>query len=152
MRLRLRKQRGFTLLELMIAAAVLIVALTGLLGTYITCLELNELTRNSNLALNAAQAVFEEIRSADFLNLPANYDGYTFQVAGMSANSSLGYVAIDSSNTTLLQVAIGVCWRQKGDRIIGECVDSGGALNFSDANSNDYLDSPVLIRTLMADR
>ena len=146
------KKNGFTLLELMIAAAIVIVCLVGLLSTYITCLELIETTKNSNLALNAEQKVLEEIRSATFSGIPAAYDGYTFSVAGMSSGSSIGRAAVSNANSSLLNVTIGVCWSQKGSRIIGECQNSSGTLTFSDTNGNNILDSPVQLTTLMAQR
>ena len=151
-RLFRRGKKGFTLLELVITAGILIFALCGLLASYVACLELNETTKNSNLALNAAMAVLEEIRSAPFLSIFSNYNGYTFQVAGMSADSSLGQAFIDNTNPGLLNVTIGVCWRQKSSKIIGECQISGGVVTFSDANGNGILDSPVELTTLMAQR
>ncbi|MFH1691621.1 MAG: prepilin-type N-terminal cleavage/methylation domain-containing protein [Candidatus Omnitrophota bacterium] len=148
----LNKKDGFTLLELLIASGVLIIALTGLLATYAACYDLAETTRNSNLALNAAQETLEEMRNINFLSVFSLYDGATFQVSGMPANSSLGYVVVNNSNSSLLNVAIGVCWRQKGSRIIGECVDSSGALVFSDTNADGRLNSPVELVTYMAQR
>lgn len=147
----IKKNHGFTLLELMIASGVLIIALVGLLATYIACLELEETTKNSNSALNAARQVLEEIRDTPFLSIFDTYDGYTFHVPGFAANSSQGYVSINNS-TDLLNVTIGVCWRQKSLRIIGECQDVAGVVSFSDANGNSILDSPVQLTTLMGQR
>lgn len=144
--------RGFTLLELMISCGVIIVALAGLLSTYVACLGLNETTRNTSLSLSAAQRVFEEIRSATFTGVAAAYDGYNFSVAGMAAGESLGHVRVDSSDPGLLNITMGVCWRQKGDRVIGECADSGGILVFVDSDGNNVLDSPVQLSTLLAQR
>lgn len=146
------KENGFTLLELLIASGILIIALTGLLATYAACFDLTETTRNSNLALNAAQETLEEMRDVNFLNIFSVYNGTTFQVSGMSTNSSLGYIVVNNSNSDLLNVVIGVCWRQKGSRIIGECVDSGGGLVFSDTNGDGRLNSPIELGTYMAQR
>lgn len=148
----LDKKEGFTLLELLIASGVLIIALTGLLATYAACFDLVETTRNSNLALNAAQKTLEEMRSINFLSVYPNYNNQTFQVSGMPVNSSLGFVSINNSNSSLLNVAIGVCWRQRGSRIIGECVDSGGVIAFSDSNGDGRLNSPVELSTFMSQR
>lgn len=150
-----KKKNGFTLLELMIASAVIIVVLVGLLSTYVVCLELNETTRNTNLALNSAQRVLEEIRSVTFSGVASTYNGYNFSVSGMQANESLGRVYVDNTNPNLLDIKIGVCWRQRGSKIIGECRVSGGSLIFdptSDINGNNLLDSPVQLSTLMAQR
>ncbi len=146
------KKRGFTLLELLIASGILVIALTGLLATYAACFDLVETTRNSNLALNAAQKNLEEMRNANFLSIFSSYNGTTFQVSGMPANSSLGFISINNSNSSLLKVAVGVCWRQKGSRVVGECNDSGGVLVFSDSNGDGRLNSPVELSTYMAQR
>jgi len=143
---------GFTLLELMIACAVLIIALTGVLATFVACLDLAETTKNSNLALGAAQAEAEQMRRADFLSLYTTYNGHTFNVSTMGANQSLGTTTIDNSNPALLKIDIGVCWRQRGARVIGECTYDGSKVVFSDANGNGILDSPAQITTYMAQR
>jgi hypothetical protein len=49
-------------------------------------------------------------------------------------------------------VDAGICWKQKNDRVIGECVLINGTLSFQDANGNGVLDSPVQITTYMAQR
>ena len=147
-----RKKSGFTLLELMIAAGIIIVALVGLMSTYIACFDLNETTRDTNFALSMAQRILEEIRSTTFSSIASNYNGYNFTVSGMPANSSYGYVKVDSANSTFLNVTVGVCWKQKNSKVIGECGDVGGVFAFSDANGNSVLDSPVQLSTLMAQR
>jgi Tfp pilus assembly protein PilV len=143
-------RRGFTFLELMIVCAILIVALTGLLATYVTCLELTETTKNSNFALHAAQKTLEELRSTAFTSIASTYNGYVFQVPFMATNASIGRVVVDSSNATLLQVDVGVCWRQKGNRIIGACHDVLGVLTAN--NATGPLDSPVRLVTLVGQR
>ena len=44
------KQEGMTLPELLIAATILVIAVTGILISYLRCLELNEVSQNSSLA------------------------------------------------------------------------------------------------------
>jgi len=144
-------KKGLTLLELLIVSGFLIIALTGLLATYIICLELAEWTRSANLALHTAQSELEKIRNLAFSNI-GDQDGASFDVPGMAANDSLGYVTVVPDGPIMFNITIGVCWRQKGERIIGECQDSGGALIFSDSNANGLLDSPVQLSTQMAQR
>jgi len=149
MRLRL-KRKGFTLLELMIASGILVIVLTGLLSAYISCLEMNETTKNSNLALGAVQEELENLRKAPFQTLNTTY---TFYATGTLANLSLGRVVIDNAaNTSFYRVDAGMCWKQRNSRIIGECRDNNGTLVFNDTNSNGILDSPVQLTTYMAQR
>lgn len=147
-----RGKRGFTFLELMVVCGILIVALTGLLATYVTCMELTETTKNSNFALQAAQKVLEEVRSIAFTSVNATYNNYSTQIPFMAANTSIVRVSVNTSNASLLRVDVGTCWRQKGGKIIGECRDVSGALAFNDSNANGVFDSPVQLVTLVAQR
>ncbi|MDQ7778421.1 MAG: prepilin-type N-terminal cleavage/methylation domain-containing protein [Planctomycetota bacterium] len=64
---------GFTMLELMIAIAVLTVAIFGLLAAQLYCVVLDDATKETNIALNAIRLKVDEIRSHDFISLPACY-------------------------------------------------------------------------------
>ncbi len=141
--------KGFTLLELLIASGILVIALTGLLSALIGCLEMAETAKNSNLALGAVQEELENLRKVPLSTLNTSY---TFYATGPLANASLGRVTIDKSNTTYYRVDIGMCWKQRNSRIIGECADNSGTLVFNDTNANGILDSPVQTTTYMAQR
>lgn len=149
---RRRKSRGFTLLELMTACGVIVIALSGLLSSYISCLEIIETAKNTNLAIESAQKVAEEMRSSSFLSLPGTYSNFTFNITGIPVGEGLGRVTLNATNSSLYEVAVGVCWRQKGSRIIGECADSSGILAFNDTDGDNVLSSPVQLTTLMAQR
>ena len=60
------KRAGFTLAEVILAAAILAFALTGLLALFINCMLLNESSRNRSLATAHAQFVLEEIKNTNF--------------------------------------------------------------------------------------
>jgi type II secretory pathway pseudopilin PulG len=142
--------RAFTLLELMIACGITIIALAGLLSTYITCFELQETIRNSNIALNSEQAVLEEMRTAAFTSVYSSYNGYNFSLPEL--NNSLGLVTINNTNPQLLRIDIGVCWQQKSGRILGDCVMNAGVLTFNNTNADGIMSSPVGLTTYMAQR
>ena len=57
---------GFTLAEVILAAAILVFALTGLLALFISCMLLNESSRNRATAIAQAQYVMEEIKNTNF--------------------------------------------------------------------------------------
>lgn len=147
-----RKNSGFTLLELMIGAVVLIVALVGLIAAYTGCFMLNEGARNLTIAINGAQDKMEEIRNLSFDQI-AGQDGTNFETDGLRDSDSEGIVEVDSSNPDLLVVTVTICWRQKGGRIIGEDSNLNGNLDTGeDVNGNNQLDSPAQLVTLMARR
>lgn len=141
------RNRAFTLIELMIAAAILVVAFLGLLGVFTGCLGLNELAGNFTIAINGAQAELERIRGLSFGNISAG----TFEISGMDSSDSQGIVEVDNTNPNLLRITVTVCWRQKSGRIIGEDADLNGVFVAAteDDNGNGQLDSPVQIITLI---
>lgn len=58
--------KGFTLSELMLAAAILLIAISGLLVAFIGCILLNESNNNLVIAVDDAQYVLEQIRNSAY--------------------------------------------------------------------------------------
>lgn len=143
---------GFTLIEVMLAAAILAIVVCGILATYISCFELISTSRNFTFAVNAAQRKIEEIRDYNFSQIYPDYNNQSFAVDEISAGSR-GVVYVDDSNPDLLEVTISVCWRQRENRIIGEDRNLDGILGAGeDLNGNNIIDSPVQLVTLIAER
>jgi len=67
----LRDERGFTLIEAVIAAAVLTVALVALAELLAVSLRMHQLGRNSTTASRMAQDKFEELMKMNFQANPA---------------------------------------------------------------------------------
>ncbi len=150
---------GFTLVELMIAVAILAIILLGLLAVFTSCFKLNETSRNLTVAINGAQKKIEEIRNSTFSSVYSIYNGAAFEVDGLDNSDSEGSIMVDNTNPALLEVTVTVCWRQKGGRIIGEDNGGGGGIALDgklngteDTNVNNILDSPAQIVTLMTRR
>jgi prepilin-type N-terminal cleavage/methylation domain-containing protein len=61
-----KRQSGFTLIELMIAIAILAFALISIMQVFVTCSALAESARNKSLAIDEAQGMIERIRNHDF--------------------------------------------------------------------------------------
>ncbi len=144
---------GFTLLELMIAVSVLIVALVGLLGVFSHMISLNENSGKLTLVVAACQAKLEEMRNSTFSNLYTTYNGTSFNPNGFSSGDAKGSIYINNSNPNLLQVFVSVSWRTRSNRIVGEDRNLNGVLDAGeDSNANGRLDSPAEIATLMGQR
>ncbi len=117
--MRLSK-RGFTLAELLLAAAILAFALTGLLALFINCSILNESNRNLTIAISHAQYVMENIKNQSFTNLETNindgncwdWNTAAINVAGLTALSSEA-INTQSSGTNPLTVAVTVTWQDR---------------------------------------
>ena len=61
--------KGFTLSELMIAAAIILIAILGLFTAIINCILLNESNNNLVMAVNDAQYVLEQIKGLAYDNI-----------------------------------------------------------------------------------
>ena len=157
---------GFTLVELMIAIAFLVVALAGLLSAFLSLSALNEYSRNVTWATNDATRVLEQMRqqntggscftpSAAAPSGSATWDAWLTNVAGgksIQPNPSTEELAtVTSSGTDPLTVSVMVCWRQRS-RVVGECTWSGSALSTSDLDGDGTLESPVMLTTIMTCR
>ena len=150
-------KHAFTLIELMIASVVIAAALLGLLGVFTACLGLNETSQNITLAINEAQEKLEEIRNTNFASIIASHNG-PFALSGLDGRGLVDATYVTGSNNNLINIRVVICWRQRGERIIGEDDGTGaggialdGVLNGSeDADGDNLLDSPAQIVTLMA--
>lgn len=143
-------ERGFTLMEVMLAAAIAVVALCGILATYIACFTLIKTSKNASIATSAAQGLLDEIRNTSFPLIVSTYDGMNFTVNNMPRNK--GVVYIDDSNPELLKATISVCWQQ-GNTVVGEDKNFNGILDTGeDVNGNGIIDSPVELTTLIVNR
>lgn len=144
---------GFTLLELMITAGVLIVALAGLLGVFAHLISLNENSGKLTVAVAGCQAKLEEMRASNFSGLYTAYNGASFNPDGFSLGAAKGSIYINNSNPDLLQVFVSSSWKTRSNRVVGEDINLNGALDAGeDLNANGRLDSPAEIITLIGKR
>lgn len=63
--------RGFTLMELMISVAILIVVIVGFLASFLHSIMLTRSSREKTIALNDAQFVLESMKAESFADLLA---------------------------------------------------------------------------------
>ncbi|RJP29526.1 MAG: hypothetical protein C4533_00590 [Candidatus Omnitrophota bacterium] len=144
------RARAFALVETLLATAIMVFGLCAILITYISCLLLITTAKNINIATNATLSLMEGIRSSDFTQISANYNGLNFVLNDIPL--SRGVVYVDDTNAELLQVDISVCWQQ-GNRVIGEDANLNGMLDpGEDVNGNGIIDSTVKATTLIANR
>jgi len=135
------RSRSFTLVELLIAAAILVLSLSGILVSYLACLELAEMSKNSSTALHEVKSKLEEIQNTVFNQIKATYDNATFTLAGFNG---MGVSYVDDSNLDLLLINVVFCWRQPNGRVIGEDKNLNGQLDVGeDQNGNGQIDSLV---------
>lgn len=148
-----KNNSGFTLLELMIAAAVLVIAISGLLAVFTGLLSLNENSRQLTLAITACQDKMEEIRDSDFDTLYSTYNGTSFEPDGFQTADAEGSVYVNNADPDLLEVRVSVSWRGRSNRISGEDVNLNGGFDAGeDTNGDNRLSSPAEIITLIGRR
>jgi prepilin-type N-terminal cleavage/methylation domain-containing protein len=139
------QKAGFTLVEIIVATAVFLMAVVGILYSYAKCLELSEIGRTSTIALQAVKNKLEEIKAADFSTVHGTYDGTTFTAPGLNG---IGKVYVDNSNAKLLVVKAVFCWRLADGRVVGEDRNLNGVLDAGeDKNGNQEIDSFVEVLT-----
>ena len=121
--IRLRKSaadRGFTLVEVLIAIGILAVVIVGLLQLFIYCSTLAEAAGNTTLAINEAQNKMEEIRGHDFSTVAVDYasggtPGNTFTLTNLTGTGTVTISQFGGSSS-LLQTQINVNWQNKNGR------------------------------------
>ncbi|MBI4846075.1 MAG: type II secretion system protein [Candidatus Omnitrophica bacterium] len=60
---KLKNKAGFTFIELLIGITVLGVAILGIIIGYVSCFNINEISRNMTIATEDARQVIEQMRS-----------------------------------------------------------------------------------------
>ncbi len=115
-----KNNSGFTLIEIMIAILILLLALGGLLFGFVNCMFLNERNHNLVTAINDAQFVLEEVRSRPFFdsagvagveNFCTNYAATApalTHLVGEAATCTPTFLA-----ETLIQVVVQIDWTEK---------------------------------------
>lgn len=142
---RLYSRKGLSLVELMIAAAIFLITFVGILVSYLACLELSEMSKNSSIALHATRTRLEDIKNTTFIQIKATYNNATFAVAGFNG---IGVSYVDDTNPRLLKITLSFSWKQPRGRIVGEDTNLNGVLDAGeDKNANGILDSPVELVT-----
>ncbi len=138
-------KNGLSLVELMIASAVFLLTFVGILASYLACLELSEMSKNSSIALHASKARLEAIKNTTFSQIKATYNGIPFAVASFTG---MGVSYVDDTNPALLKVTLSFSWKQPRGRVVGEDTNLNGVVNAGeDKNANGILDSPVELAT-----
>lgn len=114
-------KRAFTLIELMIASSILVVALLGLLGVFTSSFGLIESGRNLTVALNHARCVMEELRDCNIPSFITVQDWAAWAQAdapGGGGCNSLNNESVEvayPSGTALspLEIIVTVNWTEK---------------------------------------
>ncbi|MBI2104358.1 MAG: hypothetical protein HYT90_02080 [Candidatus Omnitrophica bacterium] len=163
------RRSGLTLVELLVGAVVLAVAVTALLGAFLGQLTMNEHARRLAWAANDASRVMEQVRrqnsggacAAPSANPPAGFGSWDAWLADASASGGGGksiepagdeLVVVTPAGANPLTVTVAVCWRHRA-RILGECTGAGALAPSPGAGGNPLVtESPAMLATLVTCR
>ena len=152
---RRKLRQGFTLVEVIIALAILAVSLCGLLLTFINMFVLTDLVRDASSATNAVLAKTEEIKNLPFANLSTAAGAFNLTAYGFpNSTSSKGFVEVTQNFNgyalALTEVRVMASYLSR-NRTIGEDRNFNGVLDAGeDANNNTRMDSPIEVVTLFS--
>lgn len=107
--------RGYSLLEVVVALAVVSIGVIGVLGAVLHSMRAQQAARERITAQNAAKSKIEEITGSDFASVVSTYSGTGFTVSGLApvegdADGLAGRVVIDATDPTLLDIEVIVEW------------------------------------------
>lgn len=155
----LAKGQGLTLIEILFSIMILTSLLIGILSLLIYCINLQDNSQNTTRVANQMREKLEEIKAMDFAVLASTYaTTQTVNLNGVNGSMRIeilrdgGNLYVTGSNNNLMNIRIVAGWIQKGGRIIGEGINSGGNFTFSDLNSNAVIESPLEFVTAVAKR
>ena len=86
----MRRARGFTLIELVVASGIITIGFLGLAASLAASIRGAGTTDDTRIALAAIHDVLEDMRAADPATLFATYAGRRFAVAGLRESSAGG--------------------------------------------------------------
>jgi prepilin-type N-terminal cleavage/methylation domain-containing protein len=161
-------RRGFSLIEVMIAMVVLVLAILGLAEAMVYSTRLSQSARYQTLAMNAARQKIEEMR-----NCPNGFRGIfnmygaagansTFTVSGLPADppgAAAGQIVfnvnaanqlVESAVDSTFGALMGFTVDYNGDGVGDLDLDGDGAIDAAD-HAGDYIVLPVLIRVTWRD-
>ncbi|MCM8795186.1 MAG: prepilin-type N-terminal cleavage/methylation domain-containing protein [Candidatus Omnitrophica bacterium] len=102
--------KGFTLSELLLAVAILLIAICGLLFASVSCILMNESNNNLVIAVNDAQYVLEQIKGLAYADID-NYEPPDFD----NLNNETITLDLDKSDVTRIRtVTVNVSWQERG--------------------------------------
>lgn len=109
-------KKSLTLIELLLAAAILAFVLAGILALFIGCMFLNETNRNLTTASSHAQFAMEEVKSTSFKSISsANWNSALITAKGLTPLNN-ETIIISASGTDPIYVAVTVNWIERNSR------------------------------------
>ncbi len=108
-------ERGFTLAELLLGIAILVIPVTAILSLFISCLTISENNRNLVTAVSHAQFAIEELKNTSYANIvSAAWNSSDISSRGLNALNGETIVIAAGGNPRNIQVTVN--WQDRGMR------------------------------------
>lgn len=164
----MKLSKSMSLVEVMVAGAILAFCLVGVLGAYASLFILADVARDTSLVSNAVQFEMEQLKKESFDTLDG-YNNRLFYVAYTSSDYTnvsitttapeaslliaVGKITVQTITTytksSIKEIRIVASFKSK-NRVVGEDANLNGDLDSGeDSNGNSRLDSPVELVTLV---
>jgi len=119
-------KKGSSLVEVMIATAIIVTVFAGLLQVFIFSNVLAEMSGNITLAINEAQSVIEEIRGHDFDSITTDYgsSGTPGDDFNLTLLDGTGQIAVTTVNASLLRILVTVDWTERNGRTMSTSLET----------------------------
>ena len=119
---KLKQRKGASLVEVMVAAGVMVIVFAGLLQVFLYSTILSDMSGNIIAATANAQDILEEMKAHDFDSIVTDYGasgtpGDTFTAW---ASNGTGQITITALEPDLLQIDIVVSWTERSTRAMSE--------------------------------
>jgi len=113
---KLRKKKGFSLIELMVAVFILLVAILALISAYLGSLFLSDSSAQLTTAVTDAQYVLEQIRGLPYSCVANNFAGNCYSLPNLNnLPSETITVSSTSAGANIRSVKVTVNWLDKGN-------------------------------------
>lgn len=112
----IKKNSGFTLVELMFAVVILLVSILALLSGFVGSLFLNNSSSNLTIAVNDAQHVLEQIKGLNYTTcIQTNFAGgcYTLPVFTNLPSETVSLNPSPTIGSSISKITVEISWQEK---------------------------------------
>ena len=111
----LKRQQGFTLMESLVALSILLISITGTLGLFTIGFRTLVVPKHLTVATNIARAKMAEIKNTSFESITATYDpevDYPVENSSLPDGTILNISYPDGEGADPLAISVAVSWQE----------------------------------------
>lgn len=107
------KKRGYSVIEVLVAAAIFSVVILLIYGTYVLTLKLTRDGREVSVASNLAEKMIDDVRATSFENIALNSNPTPVAASQLPGGFTKTYVSLFESNDKLKEVRVVIYWTNR---------------------------------------